>query len=295
MNTSERLAQVFKSAKEIPFGDTSKLIVLSDCHRGDNSWADDFAHNQHLFFHALTHYYNEGFTYIELGDGDELLENRRFSDIRLAHSHVFWLLSKFHTENRLHLVWGNHDIERRDPSVVESTLYRYFHHRHGADEVLFEGVKVQEGLILRHLYTDRKILLVHGHQGDLLSDRLWRLGSFFVRHFWRHLQLLGVRDPTSPAKSLHKQARVEKRLIAWAKASGQMLITGHTHRPRFPDDGTAPYFNDGSCVHPRCITGIEIEGGEIALVKWAIRTEDDGTMRVAREVLVGPKPLTLFW
>jgi len=295
MTTSRRLTQVLQSAREIPFGDTSKFIILSDCHRGDNSWADDFAHNQHLFFHALTHYYNRGFTYIEIGDGDELLENRRFSDIRLEHSHVFWLMSKLYQENRFHLVWGNHDIERQDPSVVESTLYRYYHDRLGKDEPLFEGIQVQEGLILRHLYTDRRILLVHGHQGDLFNDRLWWVARFFARHLWRHLQLLGVRDPTSPAKSLPKQARVERRLISWVKASGQMLITGHTHRPRFPDEGAPPYFNDGSCVHPRCITGIEIEKGEIALIKWAVSTEDDGVMRVVREVLVGPKPLTLFW
>ena len=90
MSTSKRLTQVFKSSKEIPFDDTSKFIFFSDCHRGDNSWADDFAQNQNLFFHALNQYYDQGFTYIEIGDGDELWENKNFGDIRRAYDNIFF-------------------------------------------------------------------------------------------------------------------------------------------------------------------------------------------------------------
>ena len=78
MSTSNRLTEVFNSSKTVDFDDSSKFILFSDCHRGDNSWADDFAHNEKLFFHALSYYYNEGFTYIEIGDGDELWENKKF-------------------------------------------------------------------------------------------------------------------------------------------------------------------------------------------------------------------------
>ncbi len=35
----------------------------------------------------------------------------------------------------------------------------------------------------------------------------------------------------------------------------------------FPEVGEISYFNDGSCVHPRCITAIEIENGTIKLVR----------------------------
>ena len=295
MSTSKRLSEVFESAKEIPFDDSSKFILFSDCHRGDNSWADDFAHNQNLFFHALNHYYNEGFTYIEIGDEDELWENKRFADIRQAHSHVFWLMCKFHKEKRLHLIWGNHDIERKDRKKVEKTLYRYYDERKKRYEPLFEGIELQEGLVLRHSDTDNKIFLVHGHQGDLITDRLWRLGRFFVRHLWKHLQLLGVRDPTSPAKNFKKRVEVERRMIEWVRANDQMLIAGHTHRSVFPDEGAPPYFNTGSCVHPRCITGLEIQNGEIMLIKWWVRPKDDGALYVTREVLVEAKKLQSFF
>ena len=75
----------------------------------------------------------------------------------------------------------------------------------------------------------------------------------------------------------------------------QMLICGHTHRSVFPIVGDALYFNDGSCVHPRCITGIEIRNGMIALVKWAIMTKPDRTLFVGREILEGPVPLMDFF
>jgi hypothetical protein len=49
-----------------------KLIVMSDMHRGDGSSADDFAKNSLIYRCALTHYLENGFTYIELGDAEEL-------------------------------------------------------------------------------------------------------------------------------------------------------------------------------------------------------------------------------
>ena len=72
MSVASRLSEVFESSEKIPFDDSSKFILFSDCHRGDNSWTDDFAQNQNIFFHALNFYYDGGFTYIEVGDGDEL-------------------------------------------------------------------------------------------------------------------------------------------------------------------------------------------------------------------------------
>ena len=55
---------------------------------------------------------------------------------------------------------------------------------------------------------------------------------------------------------------LEKKYVDWIsnnKEKANLLIVGHTHRPHLPDVGKPPYFNTGSCVHPRCITGVEIE------------------------------------
>lgn len=67
-----------------------------------------------------------------------------------------------------------------------------------------------------------------------------------------------------------------------------MVIAGHTHRPVLPTPGESLYVNDGSCVHPRCITAIEIDGGMITLVKWCTLTRADRSLYVGREVLAGP-------
>jgi UDP-2,3-diacylglucosamine pyrophosphatase LpxH len=295
MFTSRRLSSAFRLAQEIPFDDSSKFIFFSDCHRGDNSWADDFAHNQNLYSHALDRYYREGFTYIEIGDGDELWENRRFEDVRAAHSHVFRLLRKFHEKNRLYLIFGNHDKEKKYQKNVEETLHRFFDEKSRQYRNLFDGIRVHEGLVLVNSANRNKIFLVHGHQGELLSDQVWWLGRFLGRNLWRHLQLLGIRDPTRPAKNYNKRRKVERRITKWVKTRNYLVITGHTHRPRFPDTDAPPYFNDGSCVHPRSITGIEIQNGEILLIKWWLKTRDDGTLFVTRDVLAGPKRLSLFF
>ena len=210
MFSSKRLTQVFESAKEISFDDSSKFILFGDCHRGDNSLADDFVQNQNIFMYALQHYCENGFIYIELGDGDELWENKKYEDIIQAHNNVFRLMNIFYKEKRFHFVWGNHDIERKKTKHLDKLLY--YEKEANKIEPLFDGIEAHEGLVLKHTATGSKIFLVHGHQGDLVNDRFWWLGRFFARHFWRHLQLFGLRDLTSPAKNYKKRIEVEKEI-----------------------------------------------------------------------------------
>lgn len=291
MNSLKRVSQVYKSAKQISFDDTSKIVLFSDCHRGDGSWSDDFSKNQNLYFAALTHYYNKKYTYIEIGDGDELWENKRLSEIIRIHSDVFWLLSKFFKHGRLYFIYGNHDMVKKNKKFIKNNLYQYFDEVEKKMVPLFEDINIYEGIVLKYRVTGDKILLIHGHQVDFINNQLWLLSRFLVRHFFRPLQLIGVNDPTSAAKNYSKKDAVEKKLTQWVKKEKHMLIAGHTHRPMFPEVGEIPYFNDGSCVHPRCITAIEIEDGYIVLVKWTVKTKVDGTMFIGREILAGPRKL----
>ena len=66
------------------------------------------------------------------------------------------------------------------------------------------------------------------------------------------------------------------------------VIAGHNHKPMLNPNGTPMYFNDGSCVHPRCITGLEIADGSIQLVKWSVKARDTGELIIDRDVLSGP-------
>jgi len=287
----KHVSQVFEAAEQIPFDDSSRIVLMSDCHRGDGSWADEFSRNQNLYFAALTHYYKEKFTYIEIGDGDELWENSRFTDIKQVHSDVFWLLSRFYNEDRLYLIFGNHDMVKKDNRFVKNNLYQYFDESGKRHVSLFKNIKFHEGLVLNHRGTGDKVFLVHGHQVDFLNYRLWKPARFLVRYLWRPLTIFGVNDPTRAAKNYKKKDAVEKRLTEWVIEEKHILIAGHTHRPMFPEVGEPPYFNDGSCVHPRCITAIEIADGCIVLVKWNVKTKDDGTLFIGREVLAGPRRL----
>ncbi|MEO1009747.1 MAG: metallophosphoesterase [Bacteroidota bacterium] len=292
MSTNTRLSKAYKKAKVVPFDDSSKLVLFSDCHRGDNSFADEFANNRNIYFHALSRYYNEGFHYFELGDGDELWENLSFESIFQAHKNVFKLFKQFHLEDRLHMIWGNHDMVYKDPNYVKKHLSSYFEPIEEKDKDLFRGIAYHEAIVLKHTASGQELFLTHGHQADWWNYTFWRWGRFLVRVLWKPLQVWGIADPTSPAKNYTELRKVEKRIKKWILRNNMMItISGHTHRPRFPEPGDIPYFNDGSCVHPRSITGIEIEKGEITLIKWQIATQEDGTLQIVRIVLEGPQKL----
>lgn len=291
MNVIKRLDKVYQASEKIYFDDNSKIILMSDCHRGDGNWNDNFSKNQNIFFGALSHYYSQGYTYIELGDGDELWEVPKYYDIIQEHSDAFWLMSKFYKENRFYMIYGNHDMVKRDAKFVEDNLYYFFKERENRYIEMFKDIKIHEGLILTHRYTDQRIFLIHGHQVDFKNSSLWKVTRFLVRYLWTPLESIGIRDRTRTAKNYSKKMKVGKRLAAWAKAKNHIIIAGHNHRPMFPREGKAPYYNDGSCVHPRCITGIEIKGGEIFLVKWSVKTGTNGHLYIGKNILAGPRKL----
>jgi predicted phosphodiesterase len=292
-SAKKRLDNAYANAKIIYFDNSSKFILFSDCHRGDNSFADDFANNRNIYFHALKHYFDEGFQYCEIGDGDELWENISFTPILEAHKNVYMLMKLFHEQERLHMIWGNHDMVYRNPDYVEKHLSTYFDEKIGEDVELFCNIKYHEGIVLKHTETHQELFLTHGHQADWWNYTFWRWSRFLVRVLWKPLNVMGISDPTQPAKNYKELIKVERRTKKWIIENNNLLtIVGHTHRPRFPEPGDIAYFNDGSCVHPRSITGIEIENGEISLIKWQISTTDDGTLKIVRVLLEGPQKLT---
>ncbi len=292
MSSQKRITNAYKTARRISFNDHSKFIIFSDCHRGDNSFADEFANNRNIYFHALEYYYKENFTYCELGDGDELWENLTFQSVFEAHQNVFELLRKFYAENRLYRLIGNHDMVYKNEKYVEKNLFSYFNKVTGKDDPLFPEITFTEGLILKYEQTQQEIFMLHGHQADWMNYHGWKFNRFLVRALWRPLQVFGIGDPTSPERNYKELIKVERRTKKWIVDNDNIFtITGHTHRPRFPEPGDIAYFNDGSCVHPRSITGLEIENGEISLVKWNISTTEDGTLKVVRLLLEGPQKL----
>jgi hypothetical protein len=331
-----------------------KLVCMSDMHRGDGSGADDFAQNSLIYRCALEHYLENGFTYVELGDAEELWENDNFDQIYITHTSVYELLAKFHdpdpAKTRYLKVWGNHDLYWKDNEAVYRTLFPgiEIHEgivlepwlREGNGEACGEvvigdgrngatapgvgkraGIAVSEGLpeasapspTCPPMPKPGAILLIHGHQADpKCSGEMAVVSKFFVHNFWPDLQRVGIKDPTRAALNPGLCNEVDKRLHEWANHNDQgvaAIIAGHTHRAVFENlslteqryleskvrtDGVnfkhqpdRSYYNTGSCVHPLCITGIEItfeKGPRLRLIKWGQAT-DGNTLTIQRTVL----------
>ncbi len=297
-----RLDKSFRNAPVLALYPHSRIVLISDCHRGVGNANDNFLKNQHLYFAALRHYYVNGFTYIELGDGDELWENRSLAAIQEIHSNVFWLHSLFQAENRLYMLYGNHDHALKDcrkfphyEGIVLKICHTADTGQNGCSHSGNCGRNDCAGSCREQLPVNRprclELYLTHGHQADILNSTFWKLSRFLVRYLWKPLEQLGVLDPTSAAKNYRHRQRSERLLSGWAVKKKCYLVTGHTHRPMLGDEETR-YFNTGSCVHPRCITCIEIEKGSLSLVKWNVETRQDRSLFVARTVLAGPLSLS---
>jgi len=194
---------------------------------------------------------------VEVGDGDELWQNKSFRAIQEAHAPVFERLQEFHRQGRLHILFGNHDCPG---SISDDPLPR------------------KEGLLLQDEESGVDVFVVHGHQADPLSDRLMPFSRLVVRYIARYLRILGlinyeVKDPLITLDEWSEKLRelfspVEARLMSWAQTHRQTIICGHTHRPMSAPSTRLPYFNTGSCVFPDFITGLEMERGAIQLIKW---------------------------
>lgn len=261
-----RMDSSYMHALALPLRQDSKYIVFSDCHRGDGRADDNFLKNELMYLAALRYYYKNGYTYIELGDGDELWENRSIEKIKEMHPHSFAMIEKFRKEDRFYPVYGNHDMVKKETAYSKKHL----------------GGPCYPGILLED--PQKKLFLTHGHQADVMNSTFWKVNRFLVRYLWKGLELLGVPDPTSAAKNNTHKARTEKRLTKWAAQNDVILITGHTHRP-MAGKKESPYFNTGSCVHPAGITGMEIEHRCMTLVKWSLGTDGAQAVYVRREAL----------
>lgn len=284
MSYNERISKDFDTALILPLNMRTKYILFSDCHRGTGRINDNFTKNEFLYLAALEYYYHCGFCYLELGDGDELWENRSMKMVKQMHAHSFEMISKFYKDNRFYMIYGNHDMEKKERAFLEKNYEMYYCEKRLCEHSLCPKICCYTGIILKDSCGKKDIYLTHGHQVSVMNSVFWKVNRFLVRYLWKNLELLGVPDRTSAAKNNNRKKKTEKQLTEWARREKQILITGHTHKPMI---GTkdSPYFNTGSCIHPFGITGIEIENRCITLVKWSLGTRDDQSVYVKKEVL----------
>ena len=272
-----RIEKAFNNAIVVDGSRHPKIVFFSDCHRGSGTWNDSFLNNKTLYQAALNYYWQQDYTYIEIGDGDELWGNRCIQQMHEVHGDIFNQLNNFYHSHRLFMLWGNHDkVKSRKTSCTTDVLF---------------SPNYYESLIIKMPHPAQNLYLLHGHQADIFNDRLWLLARWMVRYLWKPLELMGFKDPTSAARNYKKRKAVEQRLAHWAETNNKNLMAGHTHRPAMPAEKKTGYFNTGSCIHPNGITCIELDKGMISLVKWTTCVKENNILYVCRQVLFGPRPL----
>lgn len=294
MHTEERLTKAYCNARVEQIDEHSKYVFFSDCHRSDGRLSEDFTRNQNTYLYALNDYFENGFVYVEAGDGDELWENRSLQNIKNAHYEVFEMLKKFFDKNRLIMLYGNHNIYLKDEEYVKNNYYKYYDQYKEVYSDIFMGIKPCEALLLKNKKTGQEILTVHGHQGDFANDQFWFFSMLSLKYFWRYLHAFGVQNPASPVRNAHKRHKIEKNFNKWIEKHRVMLICGHTHRFKYPKNNELPYFNTGCCVYPSTITAVEIDRGLIQLVRWRVVANEHGILEIKKKVLRGPDLLDKF-
>ncbi|WP_300385711.1 metallophosphoesterase [Clostridium sp.] len=289
---------LYKGAKEIKFELGDNLVFISDIHKGDGTFYDSFLSNANIYKTALSYYYRKAFVYVEVGDGDELWKNRTFTDIAYNYIDVFKVLNKFKKENRIYMIYGNHDIIKKRENFYNNQVKVFKKDKSEYCKEFLNFIKdlpFYEGLKFNFQPVDEDFLVAHGHQVDPMNNKYWIVSRFLIRYVWKFLYgLAGFKDPTSPAKNNTKGNKVDRKLGKWAKDNNRMLICGHTHNSRMPSIDEVPYFNDGCCVLPNAMTAIEIESGNVFLVKWSIEAQESGALWVRRKIITGPEDLSKY-
>lgn len=265
---------------------TDKFIIFSDHHKGNKDHGDDFANNEPNYMAALEYYLINNFTYINLGDSEELW---KYSPEQVISKNINALRAeaKFQQLNRYHKTFGNHDITWKNKLDVN----RWF------KDIFTLPLPVWEGILLKTNVNDKplSIFLTHGHQGDKMSDNN-SLSTWLVAHVWRPVQRYLEINVNTPAKDFVLRDRHNIMMYEWSSHRENLaLITGHTHKPVFasglysdhPNNTInvekidkankqsrlkPSYFNSGCCCYNDTdITGVEIADGEIRLIKWHLQ------------------------
>ena len=198
-----------------------KYILFSDLHLGDGCKADDFCENENTLLMALDFYAKQGFELVLVGDIEELWQFA-LEEVRSRYYASVYKAIRAFGDDFVHRVFGNHDGDWNKAFVDPSKSHPV------QLGIAAEAVKVRDAT------GDVRILICHGHQGDIESDREAWTSRVFVRvyrFFEPLLRKLGKMNPPAIRSQIIKAH--EQIFYEWAKANKVLIICGHTHRAIF--------------------------------------------------------------
>jgi predicted phosphodiesterase len=281
------------------------IIIFSDQHKGARNGSDDFELSEKNYLKALNYYNQEQYSFISLGDSEELWENSVLAVMK-HYKKTFELEGLFAKRNAFYKVYGNHDLFWDNDPFAPALLKKMYNIE----------VPIYGGIMLRIELNNRTIdiFCTHGHQGDKQSDGN-AFSKWFVSYIWGPLQAYLEINTNKPSSNNELKTLHNEFMYRWSKQKNNIiLVTGHTHQPVFASlthlerlllkredallskdeaalakiDAEIPrrrreydhvkisfrevrpsYFNTGCCCYKDGnITGIEISGGFIRLIKW---------------------------
>lgn len=127
---------------------------------------------------------------------------------------------KFVEKGDCYRIYGNHD---HDWKKIKNRK-KYLKPEYGTVPSVFPAIMLGE-----------KIIIVHGHEGDLFSDEINGVTKWILRLFKKSFTIITGKSPRAAENHKIRKKR-EKYLFEWAKENQLMLIAGHTHRPIFESD-----------------------------------------------------------
>ncbi|MBC7901894.1 MAG: metallophosphoesterase, partial [Gemmatimonadaceae bacterium] len=270
------------------------------------------------YIKALEYYNKTGFSFVNLGDCEELWENTPSVVVEKNRS-ILAMEAGFLAQDRYYRIIGNHDLEWN--YLIQQNLY--------LKPVFGDKLRIHDGLVLTTSYNDKAytFFLSHGHQGDLKSDGN-AFSKWVVAAIWTPIQrfLEVTINTTSDSFELVDQHNII--MYEWSATQNNLVfISGHTHKPvfasldhidrlskqlekakaqndpalialaetqlqkrkleyagkKFAKSMVHPtYFNTGCCCFSDGdITGIEIADGYIRLIIW--ESSDKGSIRLVLE------------
>lgn len=217
--THDKLSRLWKSGKVETIKTVGqKYVLMSDLHMGDGGKADDLHHNKDTLMRALEYYRKNRFKLILLGDIEELWQFDLEEIVNKYGKDIYAEMRKFGKGN-VYRVYGNHDKDwiLQDPLRKEDTDSRW----------------AVEALKMKSKDGRTSILLIHGHQGSVESDKYSWISRVLVKKALKPVEGLAKTLKLyghSTAKKSEIAKNYEKIMYSWAKKNRVIIICGHSHR-----------------------------------------------------------------
>ncbi|GAB3007569.1 hypothetical protein GCM10027051_04410 [Niabella terrae] len=313
----ERIAaEGSKKGPVIPMEDfEGRFIIFSDQHKGNRNGADDFMTCEANYLAALDYYNREQFCFINLGDGEELWENT-LPQIKKANKAAFQAEAAFLNRNAFVKVFGNHDLYwANDPlaafeleavygrklkvreGVLLTSMIRgrplniFCTHGHQGD-ANSDGNWLTKFFIARIWGPLQAYLQINPNEpsNDVFKKTIHNEIMYEWSATQRDLILITGHTHQPVFESLTHIERLHRQLKLARTENDEKLMASindevKTYRKRFDTLNAdyskilPTYFNTGCCCFSDGdITGIEIQGGFIRLIKWHRKTGQPSRM-----------------